>query len=300
MHKAVGGFLDDLKHRRGVSAHTLRSYRSDLDQFIFFLGEQWGGSPESIHFERVDALTLRSFLAHLHRQGTARSSIARKLAALRSFFRYLLREGHINANPARGVATPRLDKKLPARLEESEVETILGAPDEATPLGRRDHAILELIYATGLRVGELVGLDQAAVDIEEMLVRVLGKGGKERIVPYGEPAAEALGRYRKDRLSLVARGPGTDALFLNARGGRLTARSVHRMVRKYVNQAALHSGLSPHSLRHAFATHLLERGADLRSIQELLGHSSLSTTQKYTHLTTSKLLRVYQKSHPKA
>jgi tyrosine recombinase XerC len=300
MHKAVGGFLDDLKHRRGVSAHTLRSYRSDLDQFIFFLGEQWGGSPESIHFERVDALTLRSFLAHLHRQGTARSSIARKLAALRSFFRYLLREGHINANPARGVATPRLDKKLPARLEESEVETILGAPDEATPLGRRDHAILELIYATGLRVGELVGLDQAAVDIEEMLVRVLGKGGKERIVPYGEPAAEALGRYRKDRLSLVARGPGTDALFLNARGGRLTARSVHRMVRKVVNQAALHSGLSPHSLRHAFATHLLERGADLRSIQELLGHSSLSTTQKYTHLTTSKLLRVYQKSHPKA
>lgn len=300
MHEAVGGFLDDLKHRRGVSAHTLRSYRSDLDQLTFFLGEQWGGPPEAIRFERVDALTLRSFLAHLHRQGAARSSIARKLAAVRSFFRYLLREGHINANPARGVATPRLDKKLPARLEENEVETIIGAPDDATPLGRRDHAILELIYATGLRVGELVSLDQATVDIEEMLVRVMGKGGKERIVPFGEPAAEALERYRRDRLSLVARGPGTDALFLNARGGRLTARSVHRMMKNYVNQAALHSGLSPHSLRHAFATHLLERGADLRSIQELLGHSSLSTTQKYTHLTTSKLLRVYEKSHPKA
>ena len=190
MHEAVGGFLDDLKHRRGLSPHTLRSYRSDLDQLTSFLAEQWGEVPEGIHFERVDALTLRSFLAQLHRRATARSSIARKLAALRSFFRYLLREGQIDSNPARGVATPRLDKKLPARLEENEVEAMLTAPDVTTPLGRRDRAILELIYATGLRVGELVGLDQAAVDFSEMLVRVLGKGGKERIVPFGEPAAQ--------------------------------------------------------------------------------------------------------------
>jgi integrase/recombinase XerC len=198
------------------------------------------------------------------------------------------------------VATPRLDKKIPARLEEKQVERFLDCPDVSTPLGRRDKAILELIYGTGLRVGELVSLDLSTTDLEDMLVRVLGKGGKERIVPFGEPAAEALGHYLRDRAGWARKGPGTDALFLNARGARLTARSVHRMVRKYLNQAALHAGLSPHSLRHAFATHLLERGADLRAIQELLGHSSLSTTQKYTHLSTAQLLRVYEKTHPKA
>jgi integrase/recombinase XerC len=300
VHRAIEGFLDDLEHRKGVSDNTIKSYRSDLVQFTRFLSAEWGRSEDKVSFDRVDPLTLRSFLAYLHQQGTARSSIARKLAALRSFFRHLVREGKLTKNPTRLVSTPRLDKKIPARLEVEEVNRFLDEPDLSTPLGRRDLALLELIYATGLRVGELVGLDRAMVDRDEMLVRVLGKGGKERIVPFGEPAAEALERYLKDRALLVRRGPGTDALFLNARGDRLTARSVHRMVRKYVNQAALHSGLSPHSLRHAFATHLLERGADLRSIQELLGHSSLSTTQKYTHLTKEQLVKVYEKTHPKA
>lgn len=300
MHKAIEGFLDDLEHRKGVSTNTIKSYRSDLVQFTEFLSTEWGRSEDKVSLDRVDPLTLRSFLAHLHQQGTARSSIARKLAALRSFFRHLVREGKLTKNPTRLVSTPRLDKKIPARLEVIEVSKFLDGPDLSTPLGRRDRALLELVYATGLRVGELVGLDRAMVDRDEMLVRVLGKGGKERIVPFGEPAAEALERYLKDRAVLVRRGPGTDALFLNARGDRLTARSVHRMVRKYLNQAALHSGLSPHSLRHAFATHLLERGADLRSIQELLGHSSLSTTQKYTHLTKEQLVKVYEKTHPKA
>lgn len=261
---------------------------------------EWEVTEMRVRLDRVDPLTLRSFLAHLHQRGTARSSIARKLAALRSFFRYLVREGHLSKNPTRLVSTPRLDKKIPARLEEDEVTRFLDGPDLSTPLGRRDRAIVELIYATGLRVGELVGLNRSTTDRDEMLVRVLGKGGKERIVPFGEPAAEALDRYLRDRAVLVKRGPGTDALFLNARGARLTARSVHRLVRKYLSQAALHSGLSPHSLRHAFATHLLERGADLRSIQELLGHSSLSTTQKYTHLTKAQLVKVYEKTHPKA
>lgn len=300
MLEALGKFLDDLEHRRGLSPHTLKSYHSDLEQFIRFLGEEWDIPPERLRPEKVDTLTLRSFLAQLHRQGKARSSIARKLAALRTFFRFLVREGRLVKNPTRGVATPRLDKKIPARLEEKQVEQFLDCPDLTTPFGRRDKAILELIYGTGLRVGELVSLDRSVTDLDEMLVRVLGKGGKERIVPFGEPAAEALNLYMRDRSIWVRKGPGTDALFLNRRGSRLTQRSVHRMVRKYLNQAALHAGLSPHSLRHAFATHLLERGADLRSIQELLGHSSLSTTQKYTHLSTAQLLRVYEKSHPKA
>ena len=180
------------------------------------------------------------------------------------------------------------------------MERLLECPDGTTPLGRRDGAILELLYATGLRVGELVSLDLANCDFPNMLVRVLGKGRKERIVPFGEPAAESIQIYLRDRRALVRRGKGTDALFLNARGGRLTARSIRRLLDRYLREAALGSRLSPHSLRHAFATHLLERGADLRSIQELLGHQNLSTTQKYTHLSTQKLLDVYQKSHPKA
>ncbi len=300
MLDAQRAFLDDLEHRRGASAHTVRSYRADLDQFLGFLADGWGMDLEKGALEDVDVLTLRGFLAHLHNQGTARSSIARKLAALRTFFRFLTREGILEKNPARLISTPRQEKKIPGRLEEEEVEKLLECPDRSNPLGRRDHAVLELFYATGLRVGELVGLDRSSLELDARLVRARGKGKKERLVPYGEPAADALERYLRDRRELAQRGPGTDALFLNARGQRLTERSVHRLVRKYMKQAALRSGLSPHSLRHAFATHLLERGADLRSIQELLGHSSLSTTQKYTHLTTAKLLEVYEKTHPKA
>ena len=293
-------FLDDLEHRRGASPHTIKSYRADLNQFFAFLTDEWGMDPEQGALERVDVLTLRGFLAHLHDQGTARSSIARKLAALRTFFRFLTREGVLEKNPARLISTPRQDKKIPARLEEEEVERLLDCPDRSTLLGRRDHAILELIYATGLRVSELVGLNRSSLELDARLVRARGKGKKERLVPYGEPAAEALQTYLRDRGEIARHGSGTDALFLNARGQRLTNRSIHRLVCKYLRQAALRSGLSPHSLRHAFATHLLERGADLRSIQELLGHSSLSTTQKYTHLSTAKLLEVYEKTHPKA
>jgi integrase/recombinase XerC len=203
-------------------------------------------------------------------------------------------------NPARLVSTPRLDRKLPARIEEGEVEQLLEAPDTTDPLGRRDRAMLELLYGSGLRVGELVALDLSTCDLDSRLLRVLGKGSKERIVPFGEPASEALRSYLRDRRALVAIGEGTDALFLNHRGGRLTARSVRRLMDHYLKLTALRSGLSPHSLRHAFATHLLENGCDLRAIQELLGHESLSTTQKYTQLSTRKLLEVYEKSHPKA
>lgn len=295
MDRDILSFLEDLEHRRGLSPHTVTNYGSDLTQFRVFLVENHGIR----RFRDVEVLEIRSFLAHLHAQGSERSTIARKLAAIRTFFRFLLREGKIPQNPARLVATPRLDRKIPPRLEESEVERLLEAPD-ASPLGRRDRAFLELLYGTGLRVGELVALDLARCDFEERLVRVTGKGNKERIVPFGEPALSALRSYLPVRRELVARGEGTDALLLNARGGRITARSIRRLMNRYLALASLRSGLSPHSLRHAFATHLLEHGCDLRSIQELLGHESLSTTQKYTQLSTQKLLEVYQKAHPKA
>jgi integrase/recombinase XerC len=294
--RELDAFLDDLEHRRGLSSHTVANYHSDLLQFASFLEHELDIKDLSV----VDVLSIRAFLAKLHRDGAARASIARKLAAIRTFFRYLAREGIVGKNPARLVSTPRLDKKIPPRIEQAEVERLLECPDLTKPLGRRDRAILELLYATGLRVGELVSLDLANCDFANMLVRVLGKGRKERIVPFGEPASEAVQTYLRDRRALARRGEGTDSLFLNARGGRLTARSIRRLLDGYLRQAALGSRLSPHSLRHAFATHLLERGADLRSIQELLGHQSLSTTQKYTHLSTQKLLDVYQKSHPKA
>lgn len=296
MRTDIQAFVEDLEHRRGLSAHTVASYRSDLLQFEAFLERE----TKSAAVADVDVLAIRSFLAHLHQKGAARSSIARKLAAVRTFFRYLNREGRIERNPARLVATPRLDKKLPKRFEEDEVDRLLEAPDETASLGKRDRALLELLYGTGLRVGELVSLDLATCDLETRLVRVLGKGGKERIVPFGEPAEEALRDYLVARRELVRLGEGTDALFLNARGGRLTARSVRRLLTRYLREAAVRAGMSPHSLRHAFATHLLERGCDLRSIQELLGHESLSTTQKYTSLSTQRLLDVYEKSHPKA
>ena len=293
---AIDGFLEDLSRRRGLSPHTVKNDRSDLTQFVDFLDAELGMSK----LKAVDVLAIRGFLAELHKNGVARSSVARKLAAIRTFFRYLTREGVLDKNPARLVSTPRLDKKLPGRLEQDEVERLVSAPDAATPLGRRDRAMLELLYATGLRVGELVSLDVSATDLQNRMVRVTGKGGKERIVPFGELALDAIRTYLSDRLELVRRGEGTDALFLNARGGRLTSRSVRRLLDRYLRDAALRSNLSPHSLRHAFATHLLEQGCDLRSIQELLGHQSLMTTQKYTNLSTKKLLDVYEKTHPKA
>lgn len=296
MNENINAFLEDLEHRRGLSGHTVKNYRSDLIQFAIFADE----SLEIDRVDQVDVVAIRAFLAELHQRGIARASIARKLASIRTFFRYLIREGALTQNPARLVSTPRLDKKIPARLEQSEVEKLLDCPDASTGLGRRDRAMLELLYATGLRVGELVALDLARVDLDNALVKVLGKGNKERIVPFGELASDAIRTYLRDRLELVRRGRGTDALFLNARGGRLTARSVRRLLDRYLRDAALRSTLSPHSLRHAFATHLLERGCDLRSIQELLGHESLSTTQKYTNLSTQRLLDVYEKTHPKA
>ena len=305
----IEAFLDDLEERRGASANTVRAYGSDLAQFRAFLLDPSraaaGGDHTSPGEEpdpgSVGIHDLRAWLASLHGRGLARTTIARKLAALRSFYRFLGRCG-AESDPASGLRSPRLAPRLPTRMEMDEVEALLHAPDPATPLGARDLAILELLYATGVRVSELVGLDLSDVNRASRILRVLGKGGKERVVPFGEVANDALGLYLDARGRLVREGGEAMALLLNARGGRLSDRSVRTVVRRYLGEAGLArlSGVvTPHTLRHAFATHLLDRGADLRAIQELLGHADLATTQKYTHVSTTRLFEVYGRSHPR-
>jgi integrase/recombinase XerC len=288
-------FLSQLDAERAASAHTLRAYRGDLTELIGFLIER--GRADG--FDHTD---LRAYLARLDGRGLERSSIGRKLAALRSFCRFLIRSCAIRNNPIEQLATPRPVKKLPQFVTQTEAQSLLELPDGASPLGARDRALLELLYASGARSEEIVGLDLDDVDLKSRIVRLLGKGRKERIVPFGRPARKALSVYLAARGELIRKAGARDrgALFLNHRGGRLTTRSVRRLVRGYVQRTAIQRHISPHSLRHSFATHLLDAGADLRTIQELLGHASLATTQKYTHLSQARLKSVYNKSHPRA
>lgn len=304
----AASFLTDLAERRGASPHTVRSYRSDLADFLEYLDAVSADDAEPAApptANSVDIALLRSYLASLHERGLGRTTAARKLAALRSFYRYLGRIGAVERDPARAVRAPKTPRRIPQRLELGEVEELLHAPDPATARGKRDLAILELLYGTGVRVSELVGLDLTDLQRNSRILRVLGKGGKERVVPFGEVAADALGDYLSARGELAAAGSGagvSEAVFLNARGGRLTDRSVRTIVRRYLGEAGiahLAGKATPHTLRHAFATHLLDRGADLRAIQELLGHASLATTQKYTQVSTARLFEVYAKSHPR-
>jgi integrase/recombinase XerC len=246
-------------------------------------------------------MVIRSYLARLYHREEKKSTIARKLAALRSFFQFCVQKKWMKDNPAKVVATPKQDKPVPSFLSEEEMAGLLDVPDTQRPLDLRDKALLEMLYATGLRVSELVGLDLEDVSFEERLLRVRGKGKKERLVPYGRAAEDSLHAYFHARPSIAGdRGGDEAAVFLNYRGERLSARSVQRIVRACIRQTAMKRQVSPHSLRHSFASHLLSRGADLRSIQELLGHSSLATTQKYTHLDLKHLLDVYKKSHPRS
>ncbi len=282
-------FLQYLAVERGASAHTLRSYRTDFNQFAAFLACRKG-----VQLAAVDARTIRAYLAWLHTQQLSRTTIARKLAALRSGFRFLTRRGVIARNPAREMGTPRLPKRLPSFLPIDEAWGLLESPELETVQGKRDRAILEVLYAIGLRVAELCGLDRADLDRFRGTVRVLGKGNKERIVPIGDQALSALDGY------LALRPTGDGPLFQNLRGGRLTVRSVHRIVKARALSAGLARPVSPHTLRHTFATHMLDQGADLRLIQDLLGHSRLSTTQKYTHVSADRLTKVYDAAHPRA
>jgi integrase/recombinase XerC len=311
---AVQEFLDYLKAERDASVHTLRNYRVDLTQFLAYLQERGDeGAPAPAE---VDHLAIRGFLARLHGARLAKTSVARKLAALRSFFRFLCRRGRLAANPAEMVQSPRLPVRTTPHLTVDEVFQLLADPDSMTPadkakhtlpvgaLRARDRAILELFYASGLRTGELVALNLADVDRGEGLARVRGKGRKERIVPVGRQAILALCAYLEHRGTLHPRGAGgprdSEALFLNHRGGRLSTRGVSRIVLTHLLRSGLGKKITPHGLRHSFATHLLNGGADLRAIQELLGHARLSTTQRYTHVGLDKVMEVYDRAHPRA
>jgi integrase/recombinase XerC len=333
MKQTIKNFLEYLRAVRNSSPHTVTNYRKDLDQFLEYL------TPPGVREPGLTEVThqiIREFVGHLHEEGLQKSSIARKLAALRSFFKYCVREGLLGENPARLVPTPKLPKRIPMVLSAEEMSRFLdqlsgrsdggaargtkksargrraggssaGVMDlEDTLLLPRDRAILELLYAAGLRVSELTGLNLVDMDQKDQMLRVRGKGNKERIVPYGGKAAEAMQRYWPVREELIreceehARRASVDAVFLNYRGRRLTQRSVGRILKKYVRLANINWDLHPHSMRHAFATHLLADGADLRAIQELLGHQSLSTTQKYTHATIKQLMDIYDKAHPHA
>jgi integrase/recombinase XerC len=305
MRRLIQRYLEHIQGERDLSPHTLRAYEGDLLRFLGFLSRDFlGKEPEEVRPEEVDALAVRSFLAALTREGLGKRSQGRALSAVRSLFRFACREGTLEANPAQAVRTPKAPQKLPRHLRPGEVENLLEAPRAGEgPLALRDSAILELLYATGLRVGELVSLDWGAVDLSARVLRVMGKGRKERMVPFGRPAAEALQSWLavwETMRAPQALDEREEPVFLSKKGSRLGARQVRTLIDQWVDGAAVTRGVHPHTLRHTFATHLLENGADLRTIQELLGHSSLSTTQKYTHLEVERLLAVYRDAHPRA
>ena len=307
LSRAIDGFEAYLADERRFSQATVRAYRSDLDRFASFWEKEFahqeaGKTP----LKAIDTLAVRSHLASLHRARLANRSLSRHLSTLRSFFRWACRQGHLARSPAKGLPAPRVPKTLPRAMTLADTDALLDAPEEGT-FPERDRALFETLYATGLRVSEAAGLDLEDVDFSARMARVVGKGGKERIVPFGEEAEASLRDYlphraaRRRKFDPAAEpGPDEEPLFVNARGGRLTTRSMARLLKRRLRAAGLPAEISPHALRHTFATHLLSAGADLRAIQELLGHASLSTTQKYTHLDAARLREVYQRAHPKA
>ena len=305
----VRQFLDYLRHEKHFSDYTVKSYGADLIQFGQFLtGEigQLAGAKDGVPLDdkqvKCEPLTIREFLAYLYAQNYTKSTTARKLATLRSFYKFLIRRGLVSVNPLSTIRTPKQEKRLPKCLDLEQVQKLLDAPGDADILSARDKAMLEVLYSSGIRVSELVELDMADLDLQEGVLRVKGKGRKDRFTPIGSQAIKAVQRYfdlrAQDQRSQTAGHTGR--VFLNKHGEPLSTRSVRRKLDKYLVQAGLDPGISPHTLRHSFATHLLNNGADLRSVQELLGHQSLSTTQIYTHLTTSRMKEVYDQAHPRA
>lgn len=292
-------FLAYVQNERNFSAHTIRSYASDLAQFVAFLSPDGpDAATVSDRLRAVSPMDLRRYLADLRRAEYSRATVARKIATLRSFYKFLAREGETEHNPVKTIRTPRQEKRLPKFLSAKDVERLLAAPKGNDILSLRDAAILETLYSTGVRVSELVGLDLEDLDPIAEVVRVRGKGRRERLAPLGSYATRALNRYLEARAA--ANVKDAQAVFLNRHGSRLNARSVRRKLGKYLAEAGLDPAVSPHTLRHSFATHMLERGADLRAVQELLGHRSLSTTQIYTHVTASRLKEIYEAAHPRA
>lgn len=322
MREYLKEFLAYIKLNRHVSPHTVRAYESDITQYLAWVAGDKQRKMSGLTVADLDLTSVRAHLAELNKAGKARSSVARKLSALRTFVKYLRREELIEHDPTAMAVAPKRDQTIPTHLSEPEMARLIEMPSTGDPLGRRDRAILELFYASGLRLSELVGIDLEDLNLSGRMVRVMGKGGKERLLPFNQNTVTALRAWLADRAAVLAarqararrrtvvaprktvagarqKVPG-DPLFLNSRGGRLTGRSVDRMLLRYVAQCSTRMGISPHALRHSFATHLLQRGADLRAIQELLGHSRLSTTQRYTHVNAAQLIEVYRKSHPRA
>ena len=320
MRDHLKAFLAFLKLNRHVSPHTVRAYDSDITQYLAWVASDKDRKMSQLTPADLDLTSVQSHLADLGKAGKARSSVARKLSALRTFVRYLRREDLIEHDPTARAVAPKRDQTLPMHLSEPEIARLIEMPSTADPLGRRDRAILELFYASGLRLSELVGIDMEDLNLSGRMVRVMGKGSKQRLLPFNQSALTALRAWIADRAVILrAHPPGgsrpksrggvarnfssakqADPLFVNYRGTRLSGRSVDRMLRRYVALCSTRLGISPHALRHSFATHLLQRGADLRAIQELLGHSRLSTTQRYTHVNAAQLIDVYRKSHPRA
>jgi integrase/recombinase XerC len=296
MNTHISAFLRYLAEERNYSPHTVAAYEDDLRDFSLFAGAEMPGIPWG-EFRRTD---IRNFLASLIESGSSPRTVARKLACLKSFFRYLRSRDIIRTNPALAIATPRLDKRLPRVIDEDAMARLMEQPDRTTPLGARDAAILEILYSTGIRLSELIGLREQDVDDENRTIKVHGKGSKDRIVPFGAPAARALETYRALRQGLALRRPVPDNVFLTVRGLPMNPKGVNTLVGEYIRRVSEIEKKSPHVLRHTFATHLLDHGADLRAVKELLGHESLSTTQIYTHVSIDRLRSVYAQAHPKA
>ncbi|PIU41775.1 MAG: tyrosine recombinase XerC [Candidatus Omnitrophica bacterium CG07_land_8_20_14_0_80_42_15] len=297
MYRYIDKFITYLKVEKEASKHTIINYSIDLQDFNKFVSPETSDKskgPDDFDVAKVDYLLLRKYLAHIKEKGFAKRTVARKLATLRSFFKFLYREGYIKVNPITSLSTPKLDKKLPVFLDERDAVRLIEAPKGNDVQSFRDRAVLETLYSTGMRVSELVGLNLENIDFISGVAKVFGKGKKERLAPIGDKAIKAIRDYLDKRKST------SRAVFLNKMGGRISDRGIRRIVEKYITAISMREGVSPHTLRHSFATHLLNHGADLRSVQELLGHSNLSTTQIYTHITTERLRAVYDKAHPRA
>jgi integrase/recombinase XerC len=317
MRDHLKAFLAYLKLNRHVSPHTVRAYESDVSQYLAFVAAGTGKKISELGAADLDMDSVRLHIAAQNKADKARATVARKLSGLRTFIKYLRREEIIEHDPAAMAVAPKRDQTIPTHLSEPEIARLIETPNTGDALGRRDRAILELFYASGLRLSELVAIDLEDLNLSDRMVRVMGKGGKERILPFNQSTVAAMKAWMKDRSTILAtRDAATitkasrvspkrakpakaDPLFINYRGTRLTGRSVDRLLRRYVAQCSTRMGVSPHALRHSFATHLLQRGADLRAIQELLGHARLSTTQRYTHVNAAQLIDVYRKSHPR-
>ncbi|HHX27430.1 MAG: site-specific tyrosine recombinase XerD [Bacillota bacterium] len=295
MESLIQEFIDYLGHEKGLATNTLESYSRDLKQYYGFLS---GDSTASL--ENASQSTIVAYLMYLRKQGKATATIARRLAALKAFYQFLVKENYVTSDPTDDLSSPKLVRKLPKVLTVDEVERLLNQPDLSTPAGKRDKAMLELLYATGIRVSELVNLNILDVDLKEGFVRCLGKGSKERVVPMGDIAVSSLRAYLEGARSRLVADPKERAVFVNHHGKRLTRQGFWKIVKKYATQAQIRKEITPHTLRHSFATHLLENGADIRAVQEMLGHADISTTQIYTHVAKDRLKDVYAKSHPRA